>query len=127
MGRWSPLQLPLSIAYKELFSIVLAPSLWGHQWSAKRVEFRADNTAVVEVLRSSTSRNSNLMVLLRHLSLLAAQHSVAFTACHVPGKSTAIADAISCFEFQRFRQLAPYASPTATLVPPWVLEQLPVV
>ena len=35
------------------------------------------------------------MVLLRHLSLLAAQHSFAFTARLVPGKSNAIADAIS--------------------------------
>ena len=50
-----------------------------------------------------------------------------FTARHVPGKSNAIADAISRFEFQRFRQLAPYASPTATQVPPLVLAQLPVI
>ena len=127
MGRWSPLQLPLSIAYKELFPIVLAASLWGHQWSAKRVEFRSDNMAVVKVLWSGTSCNSNLMVLLRHLSLLATRYSFAFTACHVPGKSNAIADAICRFDFQRFHQLAPYASPTATLVPPWVLDQLPVV
>ena len=91
------------------------------------MEFRSDNTAVVEVLRSGTSSNSNLMALLHHLSLLAARHSFAFTALHVPGKSNATADAISRFEFQRFRQLAPYASPTATSVPPWVLDQLPVV
>ena len=127
VGRWSPLQLPLSIAYKQLFLIVLAASLWGHQWSAKWVEFRSDNTGVVEVLRSGRSHNSNLMVLLRHFSLLAARHFFAFTARHVPGKSNAIADAISHFEFQRFHQLAPYASPTATLVPPWVLDQLSVV
>ena len=127
MGRWSPLQLPLSIAYKELFPIVLAASLWGHQWSAKWVEFRPDNTAVVKVLRSGTSRYLNLMMLLRYLSLLAARHSLAFTARHVPGESNAIVDAISPFEFQQFRQLAPYTSPTATSVPPWVLDQLPVV
>ena len=124
MGRWSPLQLPLSIAYKELFPIVLAASLWGHQWSAKRLEFCSNNTAVVEVLWAVTSCNSNLMVLLRHLSV-GGQHSFAFTARHVPGKSNIIADAISRFEFQRFHQLAPYASPTATSVPPWVLNQLP--
>ena len=54
-------------------------------------------------------------------------HSFVFTARHIPEKSKAIADAISRFEFQRFHQLAPYASPTATLVPPLVLDQLPVV
>ena len=98
VGRWSLLQLPLSIAYKELFPIVLAASLWGHQWSAKRQHDRGGG------LRPGTSRNSNLMVLLCHLSLLAAQHSFAFTARHVPGKSNAI-DAISRFEFQQFCQL----------------------
>ena len=43
------------------------------------------------------------------------------------GKSNAILDTIPRFEFQWFHQLAPYASPTATPVPPLVLAQLPVV
>ena len=82
------------------FSVLLAGLPMGSSvWSAKRVEFCSDNTAVVEVLRSGTSRDSNLMVLLRHLSLLATRHSFLFTARHVPGKSNAIADAISRFEF----------------------------
>ena len=108
--------MPLSIVYKELFLIVSAACLWGHQWSAKRMKFCSDNIAVVEVLWSSTSRDSNLKVLLRHLSLLAAWHSFAFTTRHVSGKSNAIVDTIPRFEFQRFHQLAPYASPTATPV-----------
>ena len=115
----------LTIAYKELFPIVLTASLWGHQWSAKPVEFCSDNTAVVEVFRSDTSRDANLMVLLSHLSLLAARHSSVFTARHVDRKSNAIADAISRFEFQRFHQLVPHASPTGTPLPPLVLAQLP--
>ena len=105
----------------------MAASLWGHQWSAKWVKFCSDNTAVVEMLWSSTLRDSNLKVLLRHLSLLAARHSFAFTARHVSGKSNAIVDTSSRFEFQWFHQLAPYAAPTATPVPPLVLAQLPIV
>ena len=89
--------MPLSIAYKELFLIVLAASLWGHQWSAKQVKFCSDNTAVVEVLWSSTSRDLNLKALLRHLSLLAARHSFAFTAHHISGKSNFIVDTNSSF------------------------------
>ena len=127
VGVWSSAQMPLSIAYKELFPVALAASLWGHQWSAKRVEFCSDNTAVVEVLRSGTSRDSNMMVLLRHLSMLAARHSFAFTARHVAGSSNVVADALSRFDFQRFRQLVPQALPTAIPVPPSLLAQLPVV
>ena len=125
VGVWSSAQMPLSIAYKELFPVALAASLWGHQWSAKRVEFCSDNTAVVEVLRSGTSRDSNMMVLLRHLSMLAAR--LAFTARHVAGSSNVVADALSRFDFQRFRQLVPQALPTAIPVPPSLLAQLPVV
>ena len=79
------------------------------------------------MLWSSTSRDSNLKVLLRHLSLLAARHSFAFTARHVSGKSNATVYTIPRFEFQWFHQLAPHASPTAMPVPPLDLAQLPVV
>ena len=91
------------------------------------MEFCSDNTAVVEVLRSGTSRDLNMMVLLRHLSMLAARHSFAFTARHVAGSSNVVADALSRFDFQRFRQLVPQALPTAIPVPPSLLAQLPVV
>ena len=125
-GRWSPLQIPLSTGLQRTLSDFFGSFPVGHQWSAKRVEFSSDNAAVVKLLQSSRSRDSNLMVLLCHLSLLAARPSFAFTACHIPGKSNAIADAISRFQFQRFHDQAPYASPIATPVPPLVLAQLPV-
>ena len=51
----------LPIAFSDCF----AASLWGHQWSPKQVEI-CSNTAVIEVLRSGTSWDSNLLVLLRH-------------------------------------------------------------
>ena len=45
-GRWSPLQLPLLIAYKELFPVVLAAHVWGPRWSRRRILFPVDNEAV---------------------------------------------------------------------------------
>ena len=56
--------------------MVLAAALWGPWWSSRRVEFCSDNMAVVEVLRSGTSRDPNLMALLHRLSLLTAQLSL---------------------------------------------------
>ena len=50
VGKWSTAQQPLSIAYKELFPVVVAASLWGHRWATKRLEFCSDNMAVVSVL-----------------------------------------------------------------------------
>ena len=56
-GPWSAAQQTLSIAYKELFPIVVAAYLWGSQWSSRRVEFFCDNESVVAVLSSGTSRD----------------------------------------------------------------------
>ena len=123
-GPWSACQQPLSNAYKELFPIVVAAHLWGPQWSSRWVEFLCDNESVVAVLSSGTSRDSNLMVLMRFLALLAVRHSFSFKASSVPGKANPVADALSCFQFQRFRRLAPQADLAASPVPPDLLEVL---
>ena len=118
MGKWSIAQQPLSIAYKELFPIVVAAMLWGHRWATKRVEFYLDNMAVLSVLCSSTSKDPNMMVLLHYLSLVAAHNFFAFTASYTPGQDNSIADALSCFDFQRFHHLAPHAAHMAIPLPP---------
>ena len=61
VGKWSSSQHPPSIAYKELFPVVMAASLWGHRWATERVEFRPDNMAVFSVLSSGTSKDPNMM------------------------------------------------------------------
>ena len=126
-GKWLTGQQPLSIAYKELFPAVIAAALWGSKWVSKRVKFRSDNKAVIAVLQSGTSRDPNMMVLLRYLSLLAARHSFAFTASSIKGRLNPIADALSRFQFQRFRGLAPHANQEATEISLHLLEDLPVV
>ena len=107
--------------------MVVASHLWGHCWAAKRMEFCSDNMAVVSVLRSGTSKDPNMMVLLRYLSLSAARHSFAFTASHRAGRDNCIDDALSRFDFQRFHYLAPHAAPASTPIPPSLLAQLPVI
>ena len=123
-GAWSASQQPLSIAYKELFPIDVAAYLWGPGWASWRVEFLCDNESVVAVLSSGTSRDPDLMVLLRYLALLAVHHSFSFTASSVRGKSNPVADALSRFQFQQFRHLAPQAEQSPMTVPPALLTAL---
>lgn len=65
------------------------------------------------------------MALLCRLSLLAAQHCFSFTATHIAGKLTPVADALSRFNFQEFHRLAPHAA-SATPIPADLLEELQV-
>ena len=126
-GRWSPLQLPLSIAYKELFPVVLAAHVWAPHWSRRRILFHVDNEAVVHILNSRTSKDPNIMHLLRSLLKVAACLSFTFAAVHVPGKTNGIADALSRFNLQGFRSQAPCAKKSPVLISPQLLAPLSIV
>ena len=123
-GQWAPPQLSQSIAYKELFPVVVAAHVWGSQWSRKHVLFRSDNEAVVHMLNSRTSKTPSLMRLLRSLLLSAARYSFSFSSRHVPGVNNLIADALSRFHWQDFRRLAPEAQPVPTSIPNQLLLDL---
>ena len=123
-GAWSMEQRSLSIAYKELFSIVVAAALWGSQWVSWRVEFLCDNESVVAVLKSGSSRDQHLMGLLCHLSLLTIHQAFMFTASSVRGLANPVADSLSRFQFQRFRRLAPQADLTPCVIPESLLAAL---
>ena len=123
-GSWASSQQQQSIAYKELFPVVIAGHVWGHMWCKKHVLFRSDNDAVVHVLNSRTSKVPCLMRLLRSLLLAAARYSFSFSAQHVPGVNNQIADALSRFRWQDFRQLVPDAQRHPTWIPPELLADL---
>ena len=108
-GRWPQHVLHRSIQWKELFPIVLAAATWGPQWSTKRILFLSDNEAVVAALSSGTSHSPDIMSLIRTLHFCAAKHNFTASAKHVPGTHNSIADALSRFHMQVFRQLAPEA------------------
>ena len=55
-GLWSPLQAQQSIAYKELFPLVVAAHIWGDMWCRRHILFHSDNDAVVHILNSRTSK-----------------------------------------------------------------------
>lgn len=125
-GSWSASQVPLFIAYKELFAVVVAAYLWDPTWAFRRVEFLCDNEAVVSNLNSGTSRDPHLKALLRYLSLLLMQYSFSFRSS-VQGKNNPIADSLSLLQFQCFRRLASLANREVTPIPPSLLADLQVV
>lgn len=124
-GAWKSDQHSSSIAFKELYPIVLAAQIWGGEWQRQHVLFRSDNASVVHLVNNRTSRIPQLMCLLRQLLLCAAQCNFSFSASHVPGSDNGIADALSRFHWQAFRQLAPLAQPVPDPVPTWLIALLP--
>lgn len=123
-GRWHDIQSTQSIAYKELFPVILAAHLWGQYWSQQHVLFRSDNEAVVAILNKRTSKVPDLMRLLRSLLHAAAHFSFLFSSEHIPGIHNSIADALSRFNWQEFRRVAPSARQHPTPLPLQLIDEL---
>ena len=83
-----------------------------------------DNEAVVAILTTKTSKVPTLMHFLHDLLLSAACWGFTFTAAHVPGVENKIVDALSCFCWQEFRQLALEAHSSPCLIPQLQLDSL---
>ena len=132
-GHWSFGEWPdwlncvhskLQITFKELFPIVLASFLWGHEWANKKVTFHCDNQAIVYCLNKQTTKEEPSMHLLRILVTQCLKHNIVFRARHIPGKDNGIADALSRFQISKFKKLAPLADPVKTPVPILVWQKL---
>ena len=55
------------IAVKELLPVIIASLIWGPQLAGIRILSNCDNSAVVSVLNSRTSKDKDMMQLLRWL------------------------------------------------------------
>ena len=100
-GRWPP-HLALSkdkgitIERQELFHIVVACAIWYPHFAEKRLQFWCGNESVVAIINSGHSKAPLIMDLLRFLTITAMKHNL--RACHVPGVSNDIADALPRFQ-----------------------------
>ena len=122
-GRWPPhmrlnREQGISIEWQELFPIVVACSIWHPFLAGKRLQFWCDNESVVSIINSGHSKVPRIMELVRKLVLLSMQHNFLVRARHVPGVSNEVADALSRFQMQRFRALAPDADQSPCIIPP---------
>jgi hypothetical protein len=111
----------ISMTFCELYPIVISAILWGNTWQRKRILFHCDNMGTVESINRGRSKSPQIMSLLRRLVLLAAEHNFVYSSQHLEGVKNGIADSLSRFQFQRFRQLAPTAAATPKTVPAEVM------
>jgi hypothetical protein len=121
--RGSSCPLLRSITSMELMSIVVAAHLWGSAWSRLRVQLLCNNLGVAHILNVGASKSSDVMHLLRSLTL-ACRRNFVFSATHTPGRVNLAADALSRLQLQTFRRIVPESNPLTRLIHPAFLPQL---
>jgi hypothetical protein len=113
-----------TITLKELAPIVIAVAAWGAQWRSRVVLCRTDNSAVVAILHTRTSKCKEVMHLLRCLHFYEAFFGCSLTGEHLPGTNNERADDLSRNRLHSFLQKTPDASKSPTPIPQPLLELL---
>jgi hypothetical protein len=78
--------------------------------------------AVVEIINQQASKCPRVMDLVHPLVLRCMELNTEIKAKHIKGIDNSIADAISRYNMQVFRNLAPHADPLLTLIPPFLWQ-----
>ncbi|GAU91677.1 hypothetical protein RvY_03887 [Ramazzottius varieornatus] len=111
------------IEYLEMLPILIALLVWGKSFHRKRLVFHCDKLGAVFAWEKLGSSNSAVLDLMRRMTTIAAENNFTLTIKHISGVNNNIADALSRFLRERFRQIAPTADTYPVHVPN-VLEEL---
>lgn len=103
---WAQTGILRDLTFLEFFPILVALSLWKDLFRDRKVLFWCDNQAVVRVINRQISWSERVMGLVKRLVLTCLRANISFSAKYIPGTSNNIADALSCFQEDHFRQLA---------------------
>ena len=115
--RWHESGLTKDITILEFFPLLVAIHIWGTDLRNKKVLFRCDNQAVVNIVNRQTSKSDKVMVLVRAFTLHCLRLNIVFKAEYLPGKMNCVTDSLSRLQLDRFRRLAPQAEQEPKAVP----------
>ena len=85
----------MKIVHWEMFNILLALRVWGHNWRNSIVEIHCDNLAVVQVVTTSKTKDPFLAACIRNIWLLTATQDIDLRISHIKGVVNTIADLLS--------------------------------
>ena len=107
-GKWDKFVKSVhpSIEYLELYGVTVAVTLWVHRFANQKIQIFCDNQSVKAMIKNSSARCKNCMVLIRIITLFCMKHNVQLEPLYVESKKNGIADALSRREWTRFRRLS---------------------
>ena len=122
MGEWPSQLESFSITFKEIFPIVLAFEIWGARFRDKCITLHIDNAAAVYILNKQSSKDQNIMCLVRRFVLACMRFNILTRCVHLRGSLNTLPDLISRFKVAEFLQLAPQMDRQPTPVPEYLLK-----
>ena len=121
-GEWPSHLMHYQITFKELFPIVLAVEIWGSHLRNKCITLHSDNFAVVHIINKQSSKDSDIMILVRRFVLACMRFNLLVRGAHIPGVLYTLPDLLSRSQIQAFHQAAGYMDSKPTEVPQHLLQ-----
>ena len=78
-----------------MFNILLALRVWGNQWKHSNVRFHCVNLAVVQVVKTSQTKDPFLAACIRNIWMVTATFDIEIQIDHVKGVNNTISDLLS--------------------------------
>lgn len=103
-----------NIAWRELYGVVKSIATFSDVLTGKRLTIHCDNLAIVSILQSGSSKDQDIMDLMRTLFYIGAKYHFECRAVHVPGVVNKAADALSRLNLNTFFLVMPTAEPFMT-------------
>ena len=116
-GLWPDAWHTKGISFLELYPIMISLSIWGISLRNKRIILHTDNQALEPIINSATSKNSEIMILVRRIVFTTMEYNIQIKAKYLPGKDNLLPDLLSRSQISRFQQEAPWADTLPTPVP----------
>ena len=105
-GAWESGVSSCHITILELYPIVLATYLFQNVFSNKSVLFRTDNEALVPIINKGTSKDAQIMQLLRLMVLQCLKANILVRAKHIAGVDNERPDCLSRLQVDKFKSLS---------------------
>ena len=103
--------LKYHITVREFLAIVIAIETLPLFLSNKRIQIQTDTMAVVHIINNHTSKDIDLMILMRRLMVNILKYNILFQAIqciHIPGLNNIAADKLSRLQVDDFHSQFPH-------------------
>ena len=90
------------IAWRELYAIILACFTWGENFTGKKILMHCDNQTIVDIVQSGTTRNRDIMCLVRVLFHICVRYNFDMRIVYIPGLVNLAADRLSRLNYEAF-------------------------
>ena len=122
--QWPSTWISVSIMAKELVPILLSCAVWGPHLAKHSIRIQCDNLSLVTAISKGSSKDTEVMHLLRSLWFFVAFYDIRLQCEHISGVLNCTADHLSRNNMHSFFLLHPQVSPLPVVLPPPLLQMV---